>query len=99
MPGFILGFVIATMIGAGFHLWRGGGPGRLFFYLVLSWVGFALGHFLAEMLAWNFLRVGSVNLGLAVISAVLFLLLGAWLGKSSGKDEHKRKSYPKPLKR
>jgi len=33
LPAFLLGFVLSTLYGAAFHLWRGGSIGRLFFYL------------------------------------------------------------------
>ena len=98
MPGLIFGFIIATMVGAGFHIWRGGGPGKLFFFLVLSWAGFAVGHFTAQLLGWSFLRVGALNMAMGVISALLFLLIGAWLGKPE-ESGIKKKATPRPMKR
>lgn len=81
MPGILLGFIVSSLIGSGFHLWQGGGPGRLLFYLSLGWIGFAAGHFFAELILWEFLRVGSVNLGAGIIGSVLFLFLGNWLAR------------------
>ena len=39
-PGYLLGFLLASLIGVMFHLWRGGRIGRLVLFLVLSWAGF-----------------------------------------------------------
>lgn len=75
----LLGCLIATLYGAGFHLWRGGSIWRLFLYIVFAWVGFWGGHFLAGQLGWQFLQVGSLNLGMATILSVLVLGIGYWL--------------------
>lgn len=94
MPGVLLGFIVSSLIGSGFHLWRGGGAGRLLFFLTLSWSGFAIGHFGAEIILWNFLRVGSVNLGAGIITAIVFLLLGSWLARpqqSGSKNSSKKR--------
>ena len=50
----LLGSIIAILVGAVFHLWRGGKAGRLLLYLILSIVGFWAGHFAATLLNWNF---------------------------------------------
>ena len=81
LPAFIFGLLIASLYGAAFHLWRGGGIGRFFLYLVLSWIGFWAGHFLAERLGWTFGSVGPLHIGLATIFSFLFLFIGYWLSK------------------
>lgn len=75
----LFGMLVATLIGALFHLWRGGSLKRLLLYIVLSWFGFWSGHLLAAQLNWNFGAVGALNLGMAIIVAVLVLALGYWL--------------------
>ena len=80
-PSFLLGVIIATLYGALFHLWRGGGLGRLFLYLVLSWFGFWAGHFAASALGWRFVALGLLNLGMATLGSVLFLFVGHWLSQ------------------
>ena len=78
-PTFLLGFLISTFYGAAFHLWRGGGIGRLIFYLILAWCGFWTGQLLASQLGFNLWSVGSLHLGIATLFSLLFLAVGYWL--------------------
>ena len=78
-PALLFGFLLASFYGALFHLYRGGGIGRLFYYLVLSWAGFSAGQFLAASMGWVFLSVGSLHVGLASAGSLLFLIAGYWL--------------------
>src|SRR3989304_4465791 len=39
LPAFVLGATVATLFGAAFHLWRGGGLGRLLLLMGLAWGG------------------------------------------------------------
>jgi len=71
LPGIILGIVISTLIGAAFHLWRGGSFGRMLLYIGLSWIGFWIGHIAASAMGWTFGMVGSLRLGVAVIGALV----------------------------
>jgi hypothetical protein len=79
LPTLVLGFILSTLIGALFHLWRGGGPGRLLFYLCLSWFGFWIGQWVASKLGWTFDKFGSIHIGAALIGSLLFLFVGYWL--------------------
>lgn len=79
IPSILLGFVIASLLGTLFHLWRGGGAGRILFYLVLAWLGFFAGHLIAGWLGWPFLQVGPLNLGMAITGSILLLFSGDWL--------------------
>lgn len=79
MPSLLFGLVISTLYGAAFHLWKNGGLGKLFLYLILGWAGFWLGQFLAARLGWTFGSLGALHLGLATVGSVLFLGLGHWL--------------------
>jgi len=79
LPSLVLGIVLSTLYGAGFHLWKGGGLGRLIFYIGLSWAGFWLGHFLANLGGWSFDRVGALHVGAASLSSFVFLGAGYWL--------------------
>lgn len=76
----IFGVVASTLLGALLHLWRGGGLGKLIYYLILSWVGFWLGHIIASLLGFEFMMIGTVNFGLGVVGSLLFLGAGYWLG-------------------
>ena len=79
LPAFVIGFIVSTLYGAAFHLWRNGGLKRLFLYLILSWVGFWVGQALGTLLEWQFASFGPLNLGLATITSILFLFVGHWL--------------------
>jgi hypothetical protein len=79
LPAFLFGFLISTLIGASFHLWFGGGPGRLFFYEVLSWIGFGLGQVLGNLITWKLWDVGPIKLGFAIIGSLFVLFVGKWL--------------------
>jgi uncharacterized membrane protein YeaQ/YmgE (transglycosylase-associated protein family) len=78
-PTLLLGLIISILYGSLFHLWRGGGPGRLLYYLVLSVLGFWVGHFLASHFALSFDTLGEIHLGSASIGSLVFLLVGYWL--------------------
>jgi hypothetical protein len=79
LPAFIFGGFVATLIGALFHLWRGGNLGRLLLYVALSWVGFWIGHLLASLLGWGFINIGPLHLGMSLLGCLIFLGVGYWL--------------------
>lgn len=80
-PGYLLGFMLASLIGVIFHLLRGGHIGRLFLFLVLSWAGFWAGHFIGNYLGFGLGRIGVLNVGVAVLGNLIFLFVGSWLIK------------------
>jgi hypothetical protein len=79
LPSFVLGTTVATFLGAAFHLWRGGGLGRLLLYMVLAWLGFWGGHSVAANLGWDLFRVGPLFLGFGVLGSLGILFGGYWL--------------------
>ena len=81
LPAAIFGIIISTLYGALFHLIRGGNLWQLLLYIFLSWIGFWLGHFVAEWLGWDFLGIGPLHLGIATIVSWLFMLVGSWLSQ------------------
>ena len=81
IPTLILALLIASLYGALFHLIRGGGPGRIFLYLLLSWVGFALGHLVGIWQEWLLLPMGQLNLGMSTIGSLLLLMGGDWVSR------------------
>ena len=81
LPAFIFGMLISTLYGAAFHLFRGGGFGRLILYILLGWLGFWGGHVLASNLNWTFASLGPLHIGIATISSFLFLFIGHWLSQ------------------
>jgi hypothetical protein len=79
LPALILGFLLASLYGAIFHLFLGGGMGRLVLFLILGWLGFIAGQILASNLGWTFDQVGALHLGTASLTSFIFLAVGYWL--------------------
>jgi hypothetical protein len=79
LPSIIFGFLLSTLYGVLFHLWRGGGLRRLFLFIFLSWAGFWIGHSIANRYQLNFAQIGPVNAGMATLSSGVCLMLGYWL--------------------
>jgi len=79
IPSLVFGFLVASLYGTLFHLLRGGSLVRLFFYLVLSWVGFTIGHLIGGWLGWILFPIGPLDFGTATIGSALLLIFGHWL--------------------
>ena len=79
LPSLVLGAIYALLIGSLFHVWRGGGMGRLLFYLVLSLMGGAAGQWLGSWLGLSLFPVGPLDLGLITLGSLVLLGLGYWL--------------------
>ena len=79
LPSVLFGFLVSTLYGAVFHLWRGGGAGRLLLYLISGWLGFWAGHLLAAQIGWTFFSLGVLHLGLATVTSIVFIFVGHWL--------------------
>ena len=77
--GLILGFLLATAYGAGFHLLLGGPARRIILYLVAAWIGFALGHVVGDLINLNWLRLGALQLFSASVGAWVALIISWWL--------------------
>jgi hypothetical protein len=75
--GLILGFLLATAYGAGFHFIIGGRPRKLLLYLSAAWLGFLIGHFIGDLLGTDILSLGAVNLISASIGSWL-ALISSW---------------------
>jgi len=68
----VLGFLLSSAYGAGFHVMLGGPSRRIPLYLFAAWVGFGLGHFLGDLLGIELFKLGALHLFSAS--------LGAWIG-------------------
>ncbi|MBL7164176.1 MAG: hypothetical protein ISS57_16400 [Anaerolineales bacterium] len=79
IPSLFIGLLISSLFGAIFHLWRGGGPGRLLLYLALAWLGFWGGHALGVRWEWSFFSLGPLRLGMATLGSIIALGIGYWL--------------------
>jgi hypothetical protein len=75
----VLGFVLSSLVGFFFHLWRDGGIGRLVLYVLLSWVGFWGAQALGMYWKLDFLNVGALLVGTNLVGSVVFLFVGHWL--------------------
>ena len=81
LPTLFFGFLLSTLYGTAFHVWRGGGAGRFLLFLILGWVGFWLGNFIGDQVGFSFFKMGALNLGLATLTSFIFLAVGYWLSR------------------
>jgi hypothetical protein len=79
--GLVLGFLLATAYGAGFHIILGGPARRILLYLGAAWIGFILGHFLGDFLNIELFKLGAVHLLSASLGAWIALIASWWLGR------------------
>ena len=87
LPVVLLGLVIALLIGFIFHILRDGNGMRLLMYLGLSILGFAFGQWLSMAAGWKIYSLGVLDIGIDVISSILFLAVGDWLGRIKPKNK------------
>ncbi|NOR90499.1 MAG: hypothetical protein GQ524_09625 [Anaerolineales bacterium] len=89
LHGFILGLTIASACAFLFHILRGGSLKRLAIYTLSAWIGFFSGHLLGEIINWQLLRLGSINLFPALLGTILSLVLTAVLIKPNSGSKNK----------
>lgn len=75
----ILGFLLATAYGAGFHLILGGPARRILLYILAAWTGFAVGHFTGDFLNMTLFKLGVLHLFSASLGAWVALIASWWL--------------------
>ncbi|MBK7919532.1 MAG: hypothetical protein IPJ94_25395 [Chloroflexi bacterium] len=75
----VLGFLLATAYGAGFHVILGGPSRRIILYLIAAWLGFSLGHILGDLLNIELFKLGALHLFTASVGAWIALILSWWL--------------------
>jgi uncharacterized membrane protein YeaQ/YmgE (transglycosylase-associated protein family) len=73
-PSFVFSFILATLLGALFHLIFGGDARRLALFLLAGWVGFAIGHFTGVLFEVNILNIGVLRIVPAAIGAGIALM-------------------------
>jgi hypothetical protein len=78
-PAVTLGFILATLYGAVFHLMVGGDARRLAVYLISAWAGLALGQIVGTVLSINLLNIGTLHLLTGTTVSVGALLSAFWL--------------------
>jgi hypothetical protein len=82
--GLILGFLLATSYGAGFHFLLGGPARRMILYLFAAWIGFIMGHIVGDLLQIDLLKLGAIHLFSASLGAWIALLTSWWLAHDEG---------------
>ncbi|MBI5669723.1 MAG: hypothetical protein HZC41_17125 [Chloroflexi bacterium] len=78
-PIITLGFILATLFGAAFHLVVGGDARRLALFLLCGWIGFGLGQLVGVTLSINILNIGSLRIVTASAGAMVALLVAHFL--------------------
>ena len=86
IPAIFFGMLVATFLGAAFHLIKNGGLGRLVLYIFLAWIGFWGGHVAGQALNWTVFSVGPLRFGMALAGCLLVLVLGHWLSQFRQQD-------------
>lgn len=74
-PSLTFSFILATLLGAGFHLLFGGDARRLALFLLAGWMGFALGQTLGVLFEIDVLKIGPLRAFSATAGALTALLV------------------------
>ena len=84
-PTIYLALLISTLIGAAFHLLRGGTLARLLLYISTAWVAFFAGNWVSHLLHWELGRIGNLNLFPAILATLIGLVAASILAGPSEK--------------
>ncbi len=74
-PTFTFAFIVATLLGAGFHLIVGGDARRLTLFLLSGWLGFALGQMVGNSMDIRLWLIGELRMLPGIVGAILTLIL------------------------
>ena len=74
-PTILIIAMLAAATGLIYHLWRGGGFGRLILSIGAAGLGMALGQVLSQLFGWRLIMLGEVHLIQALIGGLLVLVL------------------------
>jgi hypothetical protein len=80
-PALIFGVLLAALVAAVYHFWKGTDLKRLVLYGVFSEAGFWAGQGIAAALHWEGASVGPLHVLLGTLGSVIFLLIGDWLSQ------------------
>ena len=75
----VLGFLLATAYGSGFHFILGGPARRILLYVLAAWIGFAIGHFLGDFFNVEVFKLGALHLFSASLGSWIALIVSRWL--------------------
>ena len=87
IPSFMLGSMIALLIGAFIHLIAGGKLLRLVFCMLFSWIGFWAGNYVGVRFGITLFQYGQINYGPSILISVLASLFGYWLSGENKIEE------------
>ena len=79
IPTFLLGSVVAWLIGALLHLIAGGKLLRLIFCIIFAWIGFWIGNTIAGNFNISIFEYGQIDFGIAIPISIVASLFGYWL--------------------
>ena len=72
-PALVLAIALATFWGAACHFFLGGNLSRLLRFLLMSWVGFALGQIIGQWLGNDYWTIGMVQAFPGSLGAIVLL--------------------------
>ncbi len=78
-PSLTFGLLIATLYGALAHLILGGDGRRLLAFVLASWIGFAIGQGIGEVMAIRMFAIGPTNMLTASLGALIAIAAAAVL--------------------
>lgn len=78
-PHYLFMLLLAILIGVIFHLWQGGNGGKLLLYVVCSILGFFTGQVSYQLWPFEFLSIGPMRIGMAIIASIVFMFSALWL--------------------
>lgn len=81
VASYLFAFILSTLYGAGFHLWRGGSARQLLLYLLAAWVGFAVGHIVGGWIGFTLWSAGPLHIIPASIGGVVALFSAHFLAE------------------
>ncbi|MEW6400681.1 MAG: hypothetical protein AB1649_02715 [Chloroflexota bacterium] len=87
LPSLLFALAIGLLLGALYHILRGGSRWRLVAYLGLGVLGFAIGQVIGAWRGWYFIMAGPLNLGMGSLGSLILLIAGDWLGRGEVKRE------------
>lgn len=77
-PAITLGFILATLYGALFHLFVGGDARRLALYLVTAWFAFGAGQVFGSLLGISLFSIGALHVFAASLTCWI-AMISVWL--------------------
>ncbi len=83
-PTFVFAFIIATLFGAIYHLVVGGDARRLAVFLLVGWIGFAVGHIAGGILDIRIFDIGRLHIVPAAVGALFALIIATVLNARRG---------------